>query len=88
MSNTITLPEKYRELIDLIGLEKTITLCEEFGGTSLYIPKLDSYERLTRNKSIIADYHKGYTYTELSRQYNLTTVSIRNIISSCWLLIP
>lgn len=71
-----------KELTNLIGIENTITLCRLFGGTSLYIPKADLFNRHSRNMSILDDYKKGYTYNKLSKKYDLTVVMIRNIISS------
>ena len=71
-----------KELSSLIGIDNTITLCRLFGGTSLYIPKADIFNRHSRNMSIFNDYKKGYTYNTLSRKYDLTVVMIRNIIAS------
>lgn len=71
-----------KELSSLIGIENIIILCKNFGGSTLYIPKADLFNRHIRNINILNDYKKGYTYNTLSRKYDLTTVTIRNIISS------
>lgn len=76
------LPDDLKLLYDIIGIENVIVLCEMWGGSSLYIPKTDLFDRHKRNLNILADYKKGSTYKHLARKYNLSTVSIRNIISS------
>lgn len=65
-----------------IGLENVKVLCEMLGGSTLYIPKLDIFDRHKRNLSILSDYKKGLSYNKLARKYNLSTVTIRKITSS------
>ena len=76
------LPTDLIVLCDIIGLENIKVLCEVYGGSSLYIPKSDMFVRHRRNLNIYEDYKKGSTYKTLSRKFNLSTVSIRNIIAS------
>ena len=71
-----------KELSSLIGINNIVILCNTFGGTTLYIPKADIFNRQIRNINIVNDYKKGYTYNNLARKYNLTVVMIRNIIDS------
>lgn len=65
-----------------LGIENVILLCKLFGGSTLYIPKKDIFDRHTRNISIYKEYKQGSSYKQLARKYNLSTVTIRNIISS------
>ena len=76
------LPESYKYIAELIGLKKAILILKHFGGSTIYIPKIDSYNRHTRNMKIINDYKSGLTYSQLAAKYDLTSVRIRSIISS------
>lgn len=69
-------------LTEHLGINTVIAICEIFGGSTLYIPKSDIFERHSRNISIYEEYRNGLTYKQLARKYNLSTVTIRNIISS------
>ena len=75
------LPDSYKYIAELIGIEKALTILKHFGGSTIYIPKIDSYNRHFRNIEIVRDYKKGLTYSQISIKYKLTSVSIRNIIS-------
>lgn len=70
--------EQQRSLAELIGIENYKKLVETFGGSSIYIYKRDGFLRLLRDKRIKAEF-KG-DYRELARKYNLSEVTVRNII--------
>ena len=74
------IPEEQRELAELVGLCGFIQLIETYGGTLIYIPKLDNITRNSRNEEIRNNFN-GYNYRELARKYDLTEVSIRCIVS-------
>lgn len=76
------LPESYQYIAELIGLKKAILILEHFGGSTIYIPKIDSYKRHNRNMKIVEDYRSGINYSQLAMKYDLTSVRIRSIISS------
>lgn len=76
------LPDSYKYIAELIGTENALVILKHFGGSTIYIPKIDSYNRHFRNLEIVDDYKSGLTYSQISIKYNLTSVSIRNIISS------
>ena len=77
------LPGSYKYIAELIGPEKAFVILKHFGGSTIYIPKIDSYTRHTRNLEILEGYKSGLTYKQLASQYGLTCVTIRTIISSC-----
>lgn len=79
------LPDSYKYIAELIGPEKAFIILKHFGGSTIYIPKIDSYTRYTRNLEIVEAYKSGMTYSQLASQHGLTCVTIRNIISSCCL---
>ena len=76
------LPENFKEVVDLIGLEKATILIKHYGGDNMYIPKMDCFVKYTRNNNIIDDYKLGYTYKQLVMKYKLTNTSIRHIINT------
>ena len=76
------LPDSYKYIAELIGLEKAIIILENFGGSTIYIPKIDCCTRYHRNIKIVSDYRSGKTYSQIAIKYDLTSVSVRNIISS------
>ena len=69
-----------QQVADLIGIENYEKLIEMYGGTWLYIPKPDTFERTDRNKRILDDFD-GYNFKQLARKYGLTEVQIRTIVS-------
>jgi len=74
------LPEPYRKLCSLIGLENTLKLAEEYQGTSLYFAKLDSALKTLRDQTI-RDEFRGGNYKELALKYGLTETWVRKIVS-------
>ena len=77
------LPEGYKYIAELIGLKKATLVLKHFGGSTIYIPKIDGHNRHTRNLKIVDDYRSGMTYSQIAVKYDLTSVRIRSIISSC-----
>lgn len=73
------LPEQHRRLAELIGVEATVALCKEYGGTPLYIPKVDALIAAQRDQQIKAEYN-GYNLDKLAHKYNLATRTVRRII--------
>lgn len=68
-----------RQVAELIGLENYAKLIDAYGPQLIYIPKRDNFERLARNQRIVEAFD-GYNYNELSKQFGLTTVTIRSIV--------
>lgn len=75
-----TLPEPYRKLTSLIGMEATMKLAKEFQGTMIYFAKLDSTIKMIRDKKI-RDEFKGWNHKDLARRFGLTEAWIRKILS-------
>ncbi|MBC2703987.1 Mor transcription activator family protein [Desulfobacula sp.] len=81
--NPFTKIENFNELIqtvvDVIGIDSTVKLIKEFGGEALYLPKLESVMRNSRNRDIRKDF-TGNNHRELSKKYRLTVRQIRYIL--------
>ena len=69
-----------QQVADIIGQDNFQKLMEVYGGTYLYIPKVDRLERLGRNEQIRAEFD-GYNFRPLAQKYGLTEVTIRSIVS-------
>lgn len=66
------------EFSRLIGFENTMKLIKTFGGSEVYIPKLDSLQRDKRDAAICKEFN-GYNYRELAKKYTLSERQIREI---------
>lgn len=73
------LDERYKNIVEQIGIKNFIKLIKETGGINFYVPKIDTFLKGVRNKKIGQDYN-GYNLKELSKKYNLTQRQIRNIL--------
>lgn len=74
------LSDEQRKVAELIGTDNYERLIEMYGGTWLYIPKTDAFERAARNRRILDDFD-GYNFKQLARKYSLTEVQIRTIVN-------
>ena len=63
--------ETVAELVDLIGIENTVTLVKYFNGNQVYIPKFRKLAKEYRDSEIYVDYKKGIGYKALSAKYKL-----------------
>lgn len=69
-----------QELCDCIGMEAYEKIVTQYSGQSLYIPKLESVLRSSRDEKIRSDFN-GYNYKFLAIKYNLSERTIRMITS-------
>jgi Mor family transcriptional regulator len=73
------LPEIYQDIVRMVGLEAALELGREFGGMSLYLPKIESALRGWRDQMIKAEF-TGANIAELARKYRLTGARVRQIL--------
>ncbi|MCC5911337.1 MAG: hypothetical protein JJT76_12950 [Clostridiaceae bacterium] len=74
------LPDAHRQIAKKIGMKAFMALCEGYGGATLYIPKIDSLQRITRDIMIREDYQKGMTFRQMREKYNISESHIRRIV--------
>ena len=74
------IPEEFRDIVQVLGMESFLRLASLCGGQSLYIPKLDSLERDGRDREIRARFDGG-NYRALAAQFRLSERQIRKIIN-------
>ncbi|MNW34013.1 Mor transcription activator family protein [compost metagenome] len=72
------IPERYRPIAELIGLENLIKLADYSKGDILYIPSADFFLRPIRNRRIREEY-KGSNSHRLAKKYNLSEKRVREI---------
>lgn len=73
------LDEKNREIAKIIGIDNLLLLCEYFGGTRIYINKLEYVTAILRNRKIKEEYN-GYNLQQIVRKYNLTENQVQRIL--------
>jgi len=73
------LPEIYQDLAGTVGLEATLALGREFGGMSLYLPKIESALRSWRDINIHREF-TGANIPQLAKKYRLTSARVRQIL--------
>lgn len=74
-----TLTEEQKRVAELVGFETYQSLIEVYGGSYIYIPKPDKFDRVARNEKITSEFD-GYNFHELAIKYGLTDVTIRGIV--------
>ncbi len=75
------LPEGYRVVADIVGIENAVKLSEHLGGLPFYFPQIDGLLRRKRDAAIRKEFN-GSNYRDLARKYNLTERWIREIVDS------
>lgn len=72
--------DKLQTLIAMLGKEKLLVLCDEFGGASLYVPKKETVLRTIRNEAIIKEFKTGSSLNKLRKKYKMSETQIRAIV--------
>lgn len=81
------IPQQYRELVRVIGLEATVKLCREFGGADTYIPKIDGL-MAAKQRELIRREWNGSNTEALARKYGMSVRWIRKIVEGKTAVIP
>jgi Mor family transcriptional regulator len=76
------LPNQCQEFLQCMDIQTLVSFMEYFGGTSVYVPKVQSVLREVKKDSIIREYNKGLSYRELARKYKLSERWIREICNN------
>lgn len=71
--------EKYREIVELIGVRAFILMSEYAQGDEVYFPKLENVLAPARNRRIKREFN-GFNTKELAARYNLTIKQVWNIL--------
>lgn len=71
--------ERYREIVEIVGVEKFVQLSSYAHGQEIYFPKVESVIASARNRRIKKEFN-GYNYKELAKKYNVTVQHIWRIL--------
>lgn len=70
----------FYDVIKIIGAENAYKLSEYFSGEYLYIPKIETIQRVQRDKDIFHEVQQGHSYNNVARKYNLSSRNVREIV--------
>ena len=73
-------PPEYQDIAAALGMEHFMRLVALCGGQSLYLPKLDSLTRSSRDREIRARFDGG-NYRALAVQFRLSERQVRKIVA-------
>lgn len=73
-------PAEYGDIVEALGLPVFLHLVELCGGQDLYIPKMETLTRVSRDRDICARFN-GSNYRALAAQYRLSERRIRKIVN-------
>ena len=73
------LSDDKKELAEIIGLDAYKKLVQHFGGSYIYVNKLDTVTKKERDAEICQKFN-GKNYCQLAQEYNLTENRIRSIV--------
>ena len=74
------IPAQYYDIAEFMGVDKFVKFCDYFGGTHIYIPKVNTLVNIIRDKEIIDMYKSGISIKNISKKYNITQNRVRKII--------
>lgn len=75
--------ETVSELVQVLGVENSVRFLEVFGGSQLYIPRLETLTKSEyRNSMICTDCMNGMSYRAVANKYGLSEMAVRKIIKS------
>jgi hypothetical protein len=72
--------ESFAALAETIGADNAKVVSQHFGGERIYVPLLDDFRRVDRNREIVTAYDAGVEVWELSSRYAMSERQIRNIL--------
>lgn len=75
------LPEPYQKFAEVLGTEKTLELCEMFGGEEIYIPKPDAAYNAVRDAEIARRYASGESVPSLCRRFGIRRRTLYDILN-------
>ena len=75
------LPEKYREIAEVIGIDNLIKLSRVFGGSHFYVPKEDAIIKEKVHKTIFMEFD-GTNKRQLASKYHVSESTVYNIVKN------
>lgn len=66
-------------IAEIVGIEGALRISAECGGTSLYIPKVESALRNARERAMVNAF-TGDNYQDLAKKYRVSDRYVRSVI--------
>lgn len=76
------IPERYRDIAEIIGIEAYAKLSDYARGDEIYFPKVETIVMSARNRHIRKEYN-GYNQKELAERYDITIQQVNNVLKDC-----
>ena len=73
------IPAPYDKMMDMDGFEAICAFTYEFGGSGIYVPKLNTIFKQCLEKGIVSSFN-GKNTRELAKDYGVSERYIRNLI--------
>lgn len=73
------IPERYLNVVEIVGIRKFVELSNYARGDELYFPKLENVIAPARNRRIKKEFN-GSNEKELAEKYNITIKRVWNIL--------
>lgn len=73
------IPERYRGIAEIIGIEAFAKLSDYARGDKVYFPKVETIVMSARNRRIRKE-HNGYNQKDLAERYDMTIQQVNNIL--------
>lgn len=74
------IPEKYHEIVRIVGIRKFVELSDYARGDEVYFPKVENILSSARNRKIKQEFSSGCTDKQISERYNLTLKQVWKIL--------
>ena len=74
------LQEQHRQYAQIIGVDNMIALAQEYGGTQIYIPKVDELIKNRKYRAISEGYGQGATIKELAARYQVSESTVYRLV--------
>ncbi len=74
------MPDAHKQIAAVIGIGPMVKLCGVYGGNQIYIPTIGRFMRAQRDALIYKDHAAGKSLSQLAAKFNLTTVTVRQIL--------
>lgn len=75
----VSCAEIQKESADAIGADVMRAFCEVFGGSQVYVPKVDRIDALVRHDRIRSEFN-GRNHAELARLHRVSLVHVYRIL--------
>lgn len=75
------LPEQFRQIAEIVGLETAVALIHAAPGCTIYVPTVGQATAGARNREIFRKYVNGWTPSQLAMSYDMSESYIRSILA-------